>query len=886
MARSSILEYLENFRLHAAEPAYVFRRGYRVQRWSYGEVLQNAYRFAHAIEARGIGRGAKVVIWGENCAEWIVAFFGCLLRGAIVVPIDKIAAPDFAARVAQQVDAKLCVGSAQNTIPGVAHFDLETLREQLVKVSDAPLVVAGVGRDDIVQIVFTSGTTAEPRGVVITHGNILANLEPLEREIGNYLKYERVFHPLRFLNLLPLSHVFGQFLGIFLPQMLAATVLFQDTLNPTEVIRAIKTERVSVVVAVPRLMESLKEKLERDIEAAGKTDWFHRQFEAARDEKFVKRWWRFRRIHNQFGWKFWAFISGGAALDAETEEFWRRLSFVVIQGYGLTETTSLISLNHPFHTGKRSIGKVMEGREMKLDENGEILVRGANVAAGYWQNHELKPVLGEDGWFRTGDLGALDAEGNLYFKGRKKNVIVTREGMNIYPEDLEAVLRQQPEVRDCVVVGLEQGGNAEPIAALLLRNAADEAEVVARANQHLAEFQRIRRWVTWPEEDFPRTPTQKPKIGVIQQAIKEKFSSAAAVAPAQGGLGDLISRITGRSTGVLDPDAKLEGDLNLSSMDRVELMSALEDRYQVDLSEANFAQVSTVADLERMLHQPQRAQQSGYHYPRWAQRWPVTWIRNFFYYLLSLPATLIMAHPKIVGRENLEGVEGPVLITCNHITYIDVGFVLIAMPARIRNRLAVGMLGERLWGMWRPPASMNVLARWWQQAGYYLVVALFNVFPLPQQSGVRESFAFAGESVDRGYSVVVFPEGRRTPDGKPSPFRSGVGLLAQRLGIPVVSLRIDGLFDMKLSGRKIARRGELKVHDWQAFTVLSRNSRGRNYQPIRTRHLDFVMRLLAPCYGEVIRISVLLVVRNSGLLNRRPECCSPAAEGNECAMRS
>ncbi len=196
-----------------------------------------------------------------------------------------------------------------------------------------------------------------------------------------------------------------------------------------------------------------------------------------------------------------------------------------------------------------------------------------------------------------------------------------------------------------------------------------------------------------------------------------------------------------------------------------------------------------------MLHEPQRAQQSGYRYPRWAQRWPVTWIRNFFYYLLSLPATLIMAHPKIVGRENLEGIDGPVLITCNHVTYIDVGFVLIAMPPRIRHKLAVGMLGERLWGMWRPPASMNVFARWWQQAGYYLVVALFNVFPLPQQSGVRESFAFAGESVDRGYSVVVFPEGRRTQDGQPSPFRSGVGMLAQKLNIPVVPLRIDGLFD-------------------------------------------------------------------------------------------
>ena len=811
MARASILEYLDNFRSHADEMAYVFRRGYRVQRWSYGDVLRNAYRFARALEARGIGKGDKVVIWGENCAEWVVSFFGCLLRGVIVVPIDAVAAPDFAARVASQVDAKLYVRATHHVIPELAHFDLDALSEVIAEFSDGP-IIAEAERDDIVEIVFTSGTTAEPRGVVLTHANVLANLEPLERQIAAYLKYERIFHPLRFLNLLPLSHVFGQFLGIFLPQLLAGTVLFQDTLNPTEVMRSIKDERVSVVVAVPRLMASLKDKIERDMEAASRTEWFHRQMEAAKDEHFTKRWWRFRKIHNQFGWKFWAFISGGAALDAETEEFWRRLSFVVIQGYGLTETTSLISLNHPFNTGKRSIGKVLEGREMKLDENGEILVRGANVAVGYWQGKELKPVLGEDGWFRTGDLGALDADGNLYFKGRKKNVIVNREGMNIYPDDLEAALRQQLEVRDCVVVGLEEGGNADPVAVLLLRDAAnDAAAIVARANLRLAEFQRMRRWLVWPDQDFPRTPTQKPKLAVIQQAVQQQFGGAGGAAVPQGGLAELITRITGRSTGPLGADAKLEGDLNLSSMDRVELMSALEDRYQVNLSEANFAQISTVGELERMLHEPQRAQQSGYRYPRWAQRWPITWIRTVIYYLASLPATLIMAHPTIVGRENLADIDGPIFITCNHVTYIDVGFVLIAMPHRIRRKLAVGMLGERLWSMWRPPASINVFARWWQQAGYYLVVALFNVFPLPQQSGVHESFAFAGESVDRGYSVVVFPEGRRTQDGRPSPFRSGVGMLAQKLGVPVVPLRIDGLFDMKLSGRKIARRGELKV---------------------------------------------------------------------------
>ncbi len=812
MARTTILEYLDNFRRHSREDAYVHRRGYRTQRWTYGDVASTAYRFARELEARGIGKGDKALVWGENCAEWIAAFFGCLLRGAIIVPIDKIAAPDFAQRVAEQVDAKLCVGSGQNHVTGIPSIHLEDLREKLLARSDAPVTPPPLTREDIVEIVFTSGTTAEPRGVVITHGNILANLEPLEREIGKYLRYERVFHPLRFLNLLPLSHVFGQFLGIFLPQLLAATVLFQDTLNPAEVMQVIKRERVSVVVAVPRLMESLKDKIERDLELAGRQTWFKRQFEVAKNEHFVKRWWRFRRTHDQFGWKFWAFISGGAALDAETEEFWRRLSFVVIQGYGLTETTSLVSLNHPFRTGKRSIGKVLEGREVKLDENGEILVRGASVASGYWQGKELKPVSSEGGWFRTGDVGELDAEGNLYFKGRKKNVIVTREGMNIYPEDLEAALRQQPEVRDCVVVGLEQGGNAEPCAVVILRDSADPLDTVNRANQQLAEFQQMRRWLVWPDEDFPRTPTQKPKTAVIQSAVQQHFASGNGISPAsQGELAALIARITGRSLGPLAADANLEGDLNLSSMDRVELMSALEDRYQVDLNQADFTKVNTVADLERLVREPQKAVQSGYQYPRWAQRWPITWIREGIYYLLTWPATLIMAHPKIVGRENLRGLDGPFLISCNHVTYIDVGFALRALPPRLRRNLAVGMWGELLWEMWRPPAAWNWFMRLSYKVGYYLVVALFDVFPLPQQSGVRESFAYAGESVDRGYSVLVYPEGTRTPDGKACPFRSGLGMLASRLNVPVLPLRIDGLFDMKLAGRKIARRGELRV---------------------------------------------------------------------------
>src|SRR5208282_1368744 len=225
--------------------------------------------------------------------------------------------------------------------------------------------------------------------------------------------------------------------------------------------------------------------------------------------------------------KFWAMISGGAALDRETEEFFHRLGYAVIQGYGLTETTSLISLNHPFHTSRGSIGKVLPGREIKLADDGEILVRGSGVASGYWNGRELQPVAREDeeGWYRTGDLGAVDEQGNLFFKGRKKEVIVTPAGMNVYPEDLEAALRRQPEVKDAVVVPLPRNGNAEPAAAIILRDRGfDPGAIVKRANESLSEYQRVNTWVVWPEEDFPRTSTQKPLRSAIQQAVHEQLA--------------------------------------------------------------------------------------------------------------------------------------------------------------------------------------------------------------------------------------------------------------------------------------------------------------------------------------------------------------------------
>ncbi len=815
MAASIAEFFLNNFRAHAGECAYRQRRGYRTESFTYGEVLDFARGFARLLEERGIAKGDRVMIWGENGAEWVIAFFGCVLHGVIVVPMDDGASADFAMRVFHQVGPKMLVASrvhlqeCSGEQAVAAGFDLENLAKAVATPSTTSDVA--VAAEDILQIVFTSGTTADPKGVVITHGNVLANIAPLEREMQVYLKYERVVHPLRFLNLLPLSHVFGQFLGMFLPPLLGGTVVFQSELSPSEVVSTIRRERVSVLVSVPRVLQSLKQKLERDVEDCGQVDAFRRRFANAKDKHFLRRWWILRVIRRQFGWKFWAFISGGAALDGETEEFWGRLGYAVIQGYGLTETTSLISVNHPFRLGKGSIGRILPGREVKLAEDGEILVRGGGVATGYWDASGAHGVSDDQGWYRTGDVGALDEAGNLYFKGRKKEVIVTPGGTNVYPGDLEAVLRQQPEVKDCVVIGVERGGNAEPCAVVILRDGGDLQAIVQRANESLAEHQRMRIWFEWPQEDFPRTNTQKPRRNVIAETVEAQLRGTSTHVPVSAGvLGDLISRVAGRSVSVLGDDARLDSDLGLSSLDRVELMSALEDRYQVDLSEARFSSVRTVGDLERMLR-GEAASTVAYHYPRWVLRWPVTWIRLLAHYLLMRPAIVLLGWPRILGRENLRGVHGPLLVTPNHLGDVDPGFILTALPARLRHRLAIATGGEALEALRMPPADRPWFLKIFDRVQWTLGVSLLNLFPLPREAGFRRSFKYAGEAVDRGYSVLVFPEGRHTTDGKLCPFRSGIGLLAENLGIPVLPMRIDGLFEIKKSGRKFAGPWTIQV---------------------------------------------------------------------------
>lgn len=802
--RETLISLLDDCIANGGQTAVAHWRGLRTARWSYARLASAAFQFARELEAREIGAGDRVLFWGENSPEWIAAFYGCLLRGAVVVPLDLKSATDFVERVQQQVSAKLLLaGNEQLEIPRLA---FSTLEDQIARHSDKRYSSAPVKPDDLVEIVFTSGTTAEPKGVCLTNRNLLANLAPIEKEFKKYARWERLVHPLRFLCLLPLSHVFGQLMGIFIPQFLGAEVHFRESYKPSEIIGAVKKGRINVVVTVPRVLETLREKVKTDAHISDD------QLSTAEQRHFLRNWWTFRKVHRQFGWRLWAFISGGATLESETETFWRRVGYAIIQGYGMTETASLTSLSHPFRTRQGSIGKPVAGQEVKLSDEGEILVRGANVSPGYW-NRNGQSLADARGWIHTGDIGEVGPDGHIYFRGRSKETIVTAAGLKIYPSDLEAALDRQPEIKASAVIPFT--GGTEALAVLIPREASSDMNpAVQRANDTLADFQRIRHWVLWPKADFPRTTGTRKVIKVqVAEAVKPLLDQTVKASPSteEAPLSlPVISRIAKVQPGSFSLSANLSDDLKLDSLGRVELLSALEDQYQIELDEAAITQATTLGDIEQIVSRG-KSESVPYPYPRWAMRFPMTWIRPLVYHVFLLPLTWIMCRVRVIGVERLPKANGPVLFIANHVTDADAGPILSALPFRWRLRLAIAMSGEYLRDWRYPPADLGFPARAKKKVAYALGAALFNVFSLPRQSGFRQSFTYAGEAVDRGWSVLIFPEGQETKDGQMQPFKSGIGLLASELNVPIVPIKLDGLFELKKRHQYFVRPGTVSV---------------------------------------------------------------------------
>jgi long-chain acyl-CoA synthetase len=858
--RTHLATLFDDFRRFRHDIAVVRMQGNRRRATTYGELTRLAGRFGALLEDRSIGSGDRVLIWAENSAEWIAAFYGCMLRGVLAVPLDAFGSAEFAERVAEDVRPKLVVGDAAllAKLPGTwPALRLEEWETSLPAREAGP--VDGLGLDTPLQILFTSGTTGEPKGIVHTHGNVLASVEPIAKGARPYMRWEKLVHPLRFLHTLPLSHVFGQTMGLWVPAIFAAEVHFESRLVAPRLIETIKRERISVLAAVPRVMALLKTHLEMTRPGLAER--------AAGSQKkklgAARRWWAFRDVHQALGLKFWALISGGGALAGPLEQFWNALGFVVVQGYGMTETTALVTLNHPFHVASGTIGKPLPGREVKIGTDGEVLVRGPMIASSTWSGGALQTR--GDAWLATGDIAEEQATGELKFLGRKSEVIVTAAGVNIHPEDVEAALEQEPEVRGCAVVPVETANGPEPFAVLAVRGGAAVAgPAVERANGRLAEFQQVRRWAVWPEPDLPRTSTGK---------VRRKAAAAWAAGHASNGNGNghgngkavargdwllaLIAETAGETPPGTEDGLRLTEDLHLDSLGRVQLAAALEERLGGLPGDGAIDRVHTLGELRELIgadrqgnresaignraaaepangallprsaedslpavenavapSAPVAGEREKYLYPRWPWWQPVAWVRNVFLELVAEPLVWFLAAPRVVGGQELRGAE-PMLIVCNHVTAFDGALVDYALPGRMRRRVAAMMAGEMLEDYRhfrnpdRRPGERGFMLL--GPAAYFLMTALYNVFPLPRRRDFQRSFQHAGEALDRDYSVLVFPEGTRSAAGELARFRPGIGLLVKESHAAVLPVAIRGLGELKERGRGWFRSGKIEV---------------------------------------------------------------------------
>jgi len=797
----------------------VYDDGYRRRGHSYDEFGHAARGFAARLTAAGLAKGDKVVFWGENRPEWIVCYWACIISGVIVVPIDYRSSSDFVRKVRALVEARLVlVGDdvdesafeGGGTVPtpfAVWRFaDLDWR-------ADDRMPDVSISRDDIIQIIFTSGATAEPKGVVIRHRNVMANIVPVEREVIRYRKYARPFQPLRFLNLLPLSHMFGQSMATNIPPMVGGTVIFTRSFNPHDLLRLMKARRISVLVCVPKILDVLREHAQRA--------WPESKEPPPSSISIAGRWWRYRRVHSAVGLKFWAFVVGAAPLPADLEEFWRRMGFAVIQGYGLTETAPIVTLNHPFRTSKGSVGTPIGGVDIRIADDGEILVRGENVTSGYYkapgsgvqapesEARSLEPVFDADGWFHTGDIGERDDQGRIFIKGRKKEMIVTPDGLNVFPEDVERVLNDLPGVRESAVVGVKAGAEERVHAVLVLAPGADKDAVLRTANSQVQDHQRIRSASVWNTGPLPRTEgTRKLKRAAIREWVQSGEKPVAVAG------GDTVESLIARFAHGRDVSGTttLE-ELGLSSLERVELMIALEDRFQTRLDEGRFSQAARVADLKDLVEQPPTIEEipEPVDFPAWNRTWPVRVVRRLSQATWILPLARAFAWTRIEGREHLRDLDGPVIFAANHQSHMDVPVILAALPASIRARVAPAMAKEFFKAHFFPEG--HTWKEWFTNTvNYYLAAFYFNAFPLPQREvGARQTLAYAGELVGDGWSILIFPEGERSATGDIKPFRGGIGMMASRLDIPVVPVRLDGVDRVLHMRSRMAKPGPVRV---------------------------------------------------------------------------
>lgn len=769
--------------------AISYHNGFRTFRYSYPELYTLVRKCASLYRALGLREGARIAIWGPNRPEWAIAYFGAVYAGMVPVPIDIQSTKEAAEAIVRHCDAELLVQSTLRK-PFSLGIEAVTLEDMEFAIAGcAPAAAHKAHPNDMAEIVYTSGTTGDPKGVMLTHDNLVANVRGI-------LSHLHISERDSILALLPYSHMFGQTCSLLAPVAAGMRIVMIGSLTARSMFDALGKEQVTIILAVPRIVQGIRAGIEATL----------RETRAGRLLARLPRALRAFVIRGKFGRSLRFFVSGGAALDAATAEYFKKLGLKVLAGYGLTETSPILTAETEGEASGISAGRAIPGVELKLGSDGEIRAKGRNIFSGYYNDPQRTADVFCDGYFLTGDFGRFE-DGRLFINGRKKETIVTSAGVNVYPDDVESVLNEVRGVKESCVVGMPTKEGEEVHAVIIAADTKpDIARIVRMANERLNSSQQIVSASLWGEAEFPKTSTLKIKRGYVRSRIAQSAAQRSNEGAASK-LAGIIARVTGVPANSIAPTSRLYGDLKLDSIGRIELASLITQEYFFDFDEDHIDQHTTVADLERIIATRAKAA-PRFSFPRWPHWKIMVLARIIGMELVTANISRLFARVRVEGAHHLNDLRGPVIFAANHVSYADHSIIFRSLPLRYRYRIAAPAFAE----FFSMPKDTPLIMRLWKRFTYYWGAATMALYPTSELFSSKRALEHTGSLIDQGESILIFPEAERTQTARMLPFRKGTAILVKNLRVPVVPIGHRGLEYVFPRGAAVPRFGRAVVH--------------------------------------------------------------------------
>ena len=857
MTRDNFYDYFAHSAgLHARKPAVEIQRASGVESLTFGEMRALSDNAACWLASLGVRQGDRCAILAGNDAAWCAAYLGILRLGAVAVPLDTTYKPKQVATVVQDSGARILLTTVRHletARSGLASLAGETKLLLLHEACEGLAGLADVHREDAAGelppcpavrtdpavILYTSGTTSDPKGVVLTHNNLVVELESIQAAV-------QIDDRDRILGILPLFHALAQVANLLLPLGVGATVVYLETLNTTELLRALSERNITAFCCVPQFFYLIHQRIKKQLAESG---WLARKgfrsllrFNGAlRDSAGLNMGSvLFSRVHKIIGRRMRFLVTGGSRFEGSIGRDFYCMGFNILQAYGLTECTGGATLT-PLKDGwSDSVGTPLQGVEVRIvpDEEvsrqdskmGEVVLRGANVMQGYYNRPDANAEVFRDGWFHTGDLGYVDKRGYLHITGRKKEMIVLSSGKNIYPEEIESHYVQSPYIKELCVMGAARPGEplAERLHAIIVPDFEYMRECQIVNTREIIRFdienfsvqlpsnKRILSYDIW-QEDLPRTTTRKLQRFAIEAMFRERSQTAGA-APEEStrkatpeeeawasrpDVERVLASIAAASKGDgrVTPDANIELDLGLDSMERVELLAQLESEFDARVPEDLASGIYTVRELvEALLASSGVTAGEDRKADTWKQILsaadgddpvlagivkprPIATMFLFLLLKLIYAGARLFFRFRVRGREHLPA-EGAFLLCPNHQSFID-GFLLAsALPYSVMRRIFFVGASE----FFETPVM-----RWLSK--------LSNIVPVDPDAKLVRAMQAGAYGLRHNKVLILFPEGERCIDGQVKKFKKGAPILSMNLGVPIVPVAFEGLFDVWPRGR-------------------------------------------------------------------------------------